>query len=67
MAAESTTDNLPAARFLLKCGFDLAGLDAQRFSNHDLVKESRDAVLVRGAGLTDTSIGHAIRCATTNG
>lgn len=40
VTAESTTDNLPAARFLLKCGFDLAGLDARRFSNHDLVKES---------------------------
>ena len=31
--------DLPAARFLLKCGFDLTGLDASRFSNHDLVKE----------------------------
>ena len=40
MTAESTTDNVPAARFLLKCGFDLSGLDASRFSNHDLVKES---------------------------
>ena len=40
VTAESTTDNLPAARFLLKCGFDLSGLDASRFSNHDLVKES---------------------------
>jgi GNAT superfamily N-acetyltransferase len=39
VTAESTTDNLPAARFLLKCGFDLRGLDAARFSNHDLVKE----------------------------
>jgi GNAT superfamily N-acetyltransferase len=39
VTAESTTDNLPAARFLLKCGFDLTGLDASRFSNHDLVKE----------------------------
>jgi GNAT superfamily N-acetyltransferase len=40
VAAECTTDNLPGAKFLLKCGFDLAGLDARRFSNHDLVKES---------------------------
>ena len=31
VAAETTTDNVPAARFLLKCGFDLAGLDARRF------------------------------------
>jgi GNAT superfamily N-acetyltransferase len=40
VAAECTTDNQPGAKFLLKCGFDLAGLDARRFSNHDLVKES---------------------------
>ena len=40
VAADTTTDNAPAARFLLKCGFDLAGLDARRMSNHDLVKES---------------------------
>ena len=40
VSAESTTDNLPAAQFLLKCGFDLSGLDTRRFSNHDLVKES---------------------------
>jgi GNAT superfamily N-acetyltransferase len=40
VATESTTDNMPAARFLLKCGFDLAGLDTRRRSNHDLVKES---------------------------
>ena len=40
VAIDTTTDNAPAARFLLKCGFDLAGFDAQRLSNHDLVKES---------------------------
>jgi ribosomal protein S18 acetylase RimI-like enzyme len=40
VVAESTTDNFPAAQFLLKCGFDLAGLDTRRQSNHDLVKES---------------------------
>ena len=40
VTADSTTDNVPAARFLLKCGFDLSGLDARRFTNHDLVKES---------------------------
>ncbi len=39
VAAESTTDNVPAAEFLLKCGFDLDGLDVRRTSNHDLVKE----------------------------
>ena len=40
VAAETRTDNFPAANFLLKCGFDLAGLDARRHSNHDLVKEA---------------------------
>ncbi len=40
VTAESLTDNIPAARLLTKCGFDLAGLDAQRHSNHDLVKEA---------------------------
>jgi ribosomal protein S18 acetylase RimI-like enzyme len=40
VAADSTTDNVPAARFLLKLGFDISGLDARRFTNHDLVKES---------------------------
>ena len=38
--AECTTDNLPACRLLSKLGFDLAGLDTQRYTNHDLVKES---------------------------
>jgi len=40
VTCDSTTDNVPAARFLLKCGFDISGLDARRFTNHDLVKES---------------------------
>lgn len=38
--AETTTDNIPANRLLHKCGFELAGLDERRSSNHDLVKES---------------------------
>jgi RimJ/RimL family protein N-acetyltransferase len=38
--AETTTDNFPANRLLQKCGFELAGLDERRVSNHDLVKES---------------------------
>jgi GNAT superfamily N-acetyltransferase len=37
---ETRTDNFPAARFLSKCGFDLAGLDCRRYTNHDLVKEA---------------------------
>lgn len=32
-------NNLPGARFLLKSGFELAGLNTQQMSNHDLVKE----------------------------
>jgi ribosomal protein S18 acetylase RimI-like enzyme len=40
VAAETKTDNSPAAQLLAKCGFDVAGLDAQRYSNHDLVKET---------------------------
>ncbi|HSZ55857.1 MAG TPA: GNAT family N-acetyltransferase [Tepidisphaeraceae bacterium] len=40
VAAETRTDNFPAARFLSKCGFDLAGLDSRRYTNHDLVKEA---------------------------
>jgi ribosomal protein S18 acetylase RimI-like enzyme len=38
--AETRTDNFPATQFLSKCGFDLAGLDLRRYSNHDLVKEA---------------------------
>ena len=40
VAAESRTDNAPAAHFLVKSGFDLCGLDVRRNSNHDLVKEA---------------------------
>jgi GNAT superfamily N-acetyltransferase len=40
VAAETLTDNLPGAMLLQKCGFELAGVDAQRVTNHDLVKES---------------------------
>jgi ribosomal protein S18 acetylase RimI-like enzyme len=46
---ESLTNNLPASQFLLKCGFDISGLDTQRHSNHDLVKES--ATLIWHAAL----------------
>lgn len=37
---ETRTDNLPAAHFLQKLGFDIAGIDVKRHSNHDLVKEA---------------------------
>ena len=39
VSAETRTDNVPAARLLQKCGFELAGVDTQRHTNHDLVKE----------------------------
>lgn len=39
VAAETRTDNYPAAQFLAKSGFELAGFDVRRRSNHDLVKE----------------------------
>jgi GNAT superfamily N-acetyltransferase len=39
VAADTHTDNLPAAEFLLRCGFELAGLDTRKHTNHDLVKE----------------------------
>lgn len=40
VSAETRTDNFPAAQFFTKCGFDLAGLDSRRMTNHDLVKEA---------------------------
>ncbi len=40
VAARSLTNNLPASQFFCKLGFELGGLDSQRQSNHDLVKES---------------------------
>jgi ribosomal protein S18 acetylase RimI-like enzyme len=39
VVAETRTDNVPAAQLLSKCGFELAGLDTRRRTNHDLVKE----------------------------
>jgi ribosomal protein S18 acetylase RimI-like enzyme len=40
VAAESSANNFPANQLLLKLGFDIAGVDARRHSNHDMVKES---------------------------
>jgi ribosomal protein S18 acetylase RimI-like enzyme len=40
VAAESAANNDPANQLLAKLGFHLAGLDALRNSNHDLVKET---------------------------
>lgn len=38
--AETLANNHPASQFMLKCSFELAGIDSKRRSNHDLVKES---------------------------
>jgi GNAT superfamily N-acetyltransferase len=38
--ARTKTNNVPAAQFLKKAAFEIAGLDAQMDSNHDLVKEA---------------------------
>lgn len=40
VTAESVTDNFPAAALLAKSGFELAGVDDHRHTNHDLVKEA---------------------------
>lgn len=40
VATETLSDNQPAAAMLVKSGFELAGIDDRRNSNHDLVKES---------------------------
>jgi GNAT superfamily N-acetyltransferase len=37
---QTRTNNFPAGQFLVKCAFDLAGIDTRRYSNHDMVKES---------------------------
>lgn len=38
--AETRTNNHPAGELLLKCAFELAGVDTRRLSNHDIVKEA---------------------------
>jgi ribosomal protein S18 acetylase RimI-like enzyme len=38
--ATTLTNNVPAARFLAKAGFDLGGVDTHFATNHDLVKEA---------------------------
>jgi RimJ/RimL family protein N-acetyltransferase len=40
VAAETLTNNQPAATLFAKCGFELSGIDTRRWSNHDLVKEA---------------------------
>ncbi|HTL29055.1 MAG TPA: GNAT family N-acetyltransferase [Tepidisphaeraceae bacterium] len=40
VTAETRTNNFPANQLLLKCGFDLGGVDTRRHTNHDMVKEA---------------------------
>jgi GNAT superfamily N-acetyltransferase len=40
VTATTLTNNLPAAQFLAKAGFDLGGVDTHFRTNHDLVKEA---------------------------
>jgi ribosomal protein S18 acetylase RimI-like enzyme len=40
VTAVTLTNNIVAARFLAKAGFDLGGVDTHFASNHDLVKEA---------------------------
>jgi ribosomal protein S18 acetylase RimI-like enzyme len=40
VTATTLTNNIIAAKFLSKAGFDLAGVDTHFASNHDLVKEA---------------------------
>jgi len=40
VSARTLTNNLPAAKFFQKAGFELAGVNTHFFSNHDVVKEA---------------------------
>jgi ribosomal protein S18 acetylase RimI-like enzyme len=40
VAAEIRANNVGANQLLLKCAFELSGIDTKRHSNHDMVKES---------------------------
>jgi GNAT superfamily N-acetyltransferase len=40
VAAQTPANNFPVGQLLLRCSFDLAGIDTKRLSNHDVVKES---------------------------
>lgn len=37
---ETLSNNEPAGKLLARCGFELAGIDTLRHTNHDLVKEA---------------------------
>ena len=40
VSAQTPANNFPACQLLLRCAFELAGLDTKRHSNHDIVKEA---------------------------
>ena len=40
VTADVRANNVPANQLLLKCAFDLSGIDTKRHSNHDVVKEA---------------------------
>jgi len=40
VSVETLTNNVPACSLLIKCGFDLSGIDTRRRTNHDMVQES---------------------------
>jgi RimJ/RimL family protein N-acetyltransferase len=40
VSIETLTNNIPISNLLAKCGFELAGVDMCRRSNHDIVKEA---------------------------
>lgn len=40
VSIETLTNNIPVSNLLTKCGFELAGVDMYRRSNHDIVKEA---------------------------
>lgn len=40
VSARTITSNVPGCELMLKCGFELTGLDTHALSNHDLVKEA---------------------------
>lgn len=40
VVAETLTNNFAANQLMVRCGFELSGIDQRRNSNHDLVKEA---------------------------
>ena len=40
VSMQTLTNNLPGANLLIKCGFELSGIDVRHRTNHDMVKEA---------------------------